>query len=210
MKIFSFSSSLVVSLPFLISESAAFCPKHVSVDVSRSTWQAPTPHTATCSSSPLSRGSFSRSNTFLRVSDGSFTKLSNTTSSEEDDDDDEESLDAKAKKEVKLTPSVSSSPVSKFRKLKDIMWVREAIEDLTAAEFACSVESGKVAEEKGEQKSRKRAVDYEKLLSQLNRRVEDMLCQPFEEVNGGYPEVVEGQGMGRFAYTQQQRKGLLK
>ena len=37
--------------------------------------------------------------------------------------------------------SSSEETVSKFRQLKDIMWIRETLEDLTAAEFALSVES---------------------------------------------------------------------
>jgi hypothetical protein len=104
----------------------------------------------------------------------------------------------------------SSSGVSKFRKLKDIMWVREALEDLTAADFACSVEESEREDMSGRKK--KRAVDYEKLLSQLNRRVGDMICEPsFEEVNGGSaPKIVEDLGMGRFAYTQEQRLFLLE
>ena len=110
--------------------------------------------------------------------------------------------------ERKDTPEVKilDNPVSKFRKLKDIMWIREATEDLTAAEFACSVES----EQEKDDKKKKRAVDYEKLLSQLDRRVGDMICLPFEEINGSQPEILENQGMGRFAYSQEQRVALLK
>jgi hypothetical protein len=104
--------------------------------------------------------------------------------------------------------TILDSPVSKFRKLKDIMWVREALEDLTAADFACSVEESEREDTLGRKK--KRAVDYEKLLSQLNRRVGDMICEPFEEVNGSEPKIVEDMGMGRFAYTQEQRLFLLE
>eukprot|EP00529_Nitzschia_sp_RCC80_P009773 CAMPEP_0113497642 /NCGR_PEP_ID=MMETSP0014_2-20120614/30738_1 /TAXON_ID=2857 /ORGANISM="Nitzschia sp." /LENGTH=796 /DNA_ID=CAMNT_0000391593 /DNA_START=268 /DNA_END=2658 /DNA_ORIENTATION=- /assembly_acc=CAM_ASM_000159 len=42
---------------------------------------------------------------------------------------------------VSSSSSSSEETVSKFRQLKDIMWIRETLEDLTAAEFALSVES---------------------------------------------------------------------
>jgi hypothetical protein len=103
---------------------------------------------------------------------------------------------------------ISDNPVSKFRKLKDIMWIREAVEDLTATEFACAVGS----EQKVSDRKQKRAVDYEKLLSQLDRRVSDMICVPLEEieVNGSELKLEENQGMARFAYTKEQRTELLK
>eukprot|EP00980_Cylindrotheca_fusiformis_P006689 scaffold1398_cov116-Cylindrotheca_fusiformis.AAC.6 len=108
------------------------------------------------------------------------------------------------------TPKValSNNPVSKFRKLKDIMWIREAVEDLTATEFACSVEAG----EKISNRKQKRAVDYEKLLSQLDQRVSDLTQQPFNDVilHENKLELDENVGMGRFVYTEEQRLGLLK
>jgi hypothetical protein len=137
------------------------------------------------------------------------------------------------------SPHIPSTKLtgSKLRQLKDIMWVRETTEDLTAAEFACTVEqeqteadSGVAAEdaeanddENDEnedkpvlQRKRRRAVDYEKLLNQLNRRIRDMGC-------GGdlstYTEGVEetsfecylqqGEGMGRWVLTDKQRQALL-
>ena len=91
------------------------------------------------------------------------------------------------------------------------MWVREAVEDVTAAEFACSVESQVSADTEKSNKKRKRAVDYEKMLANLDRRVGDMLCQPFVEINGsGLPTIDQENGMGRFAYTQAERAELLK
>ena len=92
-----------------------------------------------------------------------------------------------------------------FVQTKDIMGIREAVEDVTAAEFACSVEAGEKANRK-----QKRAVDYEKLLSQLNRRVGDLICLPFEEVNGSEPEIMRGEGMGRYVYEHEQRVAMLK
>ena len=103
--------------------------------------------------------------------------------------------------------TVANGSVSRFRQLKDVMWVREAVEDVTAAKFACSVESSAVEEANNK---RKRAVDYEKLLSQLDRRVGDMLCRTPEELNGSEPIVDKENGMGRFVYSQEERVELLK
>ncbi len=73
---------------------------------------------------------------------------------------------------------------SKLRALKDRMWVREAIEDLTAAEFACTVAQGDgngdadttdTNGENGSAKTKnKRAVDFDNILFKLDRRIEDM------------------------------------
>lgn len=92
----------------------------------------------------------------------------------------------------------TSTGVTRLRRLKDLMWVREAREDLTAAEFACSVESGAVGGDASSVASsassstsrratssnptltttkRRRAVDYEKLMSRLNQRIRDMGCE---------------------------------
>jgi lipoprotein-anchoring transpeptidase ErfK/SrfK len=160
--------------------------------------------------------------------------------------------------------------VSKFRQLKDIMWIRETLEDLTAAEFALSVESesqataaaavgGGGAGAEGttvdnpsaattssrrrprssstppprmRNKKKKRAVDYEKLASQLTKRIEDMTRVPFllegpsssssgDATSQGGAAVKgstetagavlkEGQGMGRFTYDHDQRAVLLE
>jgi hypothetical protein len=129
--------------------------------------------------------------------------------------------------------SVSVPPVSKFRQLKDIMWIRETLEDLTGAEFALSVESesqvvtlngsggrtgAAMSSSSSPPRKKKRAVDYEKLMSQLTKRVEDMTRVPFVEGQGGLAEdaatmvaaLKEDQGMGRYAYTQEQRAALLE
>lgn len=120
---------------------------------------------------------------------------------------DEKREDNKPEKTKELKVQISNSPVSKFRKLKDIMWIREAVEDLTAAEFACSVDSP----ERRSDSKQKRAVDYEKLLAQLDRRVSDMLCQSIDELDlsEGEPELDKSSGMGRYAYTADQRSALL-
>lgn len=73
---------------------------------------------------------------------------------------------------------------SKLRQLKDRMWVREALEDITAAEFATSL-SVENEEEDAEstafangvnagKKKRKRAVDYNNILNKLDVRIEEM------------------------------------
>ena len=118
----------------------------------------------------------------------------------------EEKPEKKSSKDS-LKVQISNSPVSKFRKLKDIMWIREAVEDLTAAEFACSVDSP----ERQSEKKQKRAVDYEKLLSQLDRRVSDMVCQSVDELELSEEEPVldKNQGMGRYVYSDNQRSALL-
>jgi hypothetical protein len=143
------------------------------------------------------------SSTALRVS-SSPTRLSEAPSSDGNVEDDKGKAVTVAKSALS---TVANGSVSRFRKLKDIMWVREAVEDVTAAEFACSVESS-AGEEAN--KKRKRAVDYEKLLSQLDRRVADMLCIPSDDITSSEPTIDPESGMGRFAYSQEERKLLLK
>jgi len=104
------------------------------------------------------------------------------------------------------------------------MWVRETREDVTAAEFACSVEaelsstSSALSMESGEEqreqemRKRKRAVDYGKLLSQLNRRIRDMGCAT-GDMDGSTPfscVLQSGVGMGSIVYTDQEREDLLE
>mmetsp|Transcript_2762 Transcript_2762/g.6599 ORF Transcript_2762/g.6599 Transcript_2762/m.6599 type:complete len:718 (-) Transcript_2762:951-3104(-) len=116
--------------------------------------------------------------------------------------------------------------VSKFRQLKDVMWIREALEDWTAAEFALSVErsegkgsyggaSSATAQSSSSRKTKKRAVDYEKLLSQITKRIEDIICEPFEDEaslldDNGVLKLDENVGMGRYAYTNEDRKMLME
>jgi hypothetical protein len=163
---------------------------------------------------------------------------------------------------VPLDASSSIPSPSKFRQLKDLMWVRETLEDLTAAEFALSVEQAEstttiTAASRGgavvngtpngsaqrhnkypngasavpPPRKKKRAVDYEKLLSQLTKRAEDMTCVPITEKEEGEADAEEGnvppsmafvrreetvpvldenRGMGRFAYSREERAVLLE
>lgn len=140
-------------------------------------------------------------------------------------DEDDTKEEGKGDSQNKLTlPSVS-----KFRQLKDVMWIREALEDWTAAEFALSVErqsegTSSDSDDSSIQTStsastnsrkKKRAVDYEKLLSQLTKRIEDMTCQPFDNYkplvdDDGALRLDENLGMGRYAYTKEERTILME
>lgn len=195
------------------------------------------------------------------VSEDAVSKVSSDFDGQNDDDEDapasiDTSFDGALAVGANLANSdppsrtVRMAPVSKFRQLKDIMWIRETLEDLTAAEFALSVESeaensqrvggggggggsstsavNATATAAGTRK-KKRAVDYEKLLTRLTTRVEDMTCvalvedqeerQPSqEETNKGdepsplvvvSAELKDNSGMGRYVYSQQQRSALL-
>jgi len=163
--------------------------------------------------------------TRLRVSRSTTTRPSEATASDDEDDNDDDddiddedrpiSLIPESSKLPSATPPVSlpTDPVSKFRKLKDIMWIREAVEDVTAAEFACSVEGSSEGEKDASlRRKRKRAVDYEKMLSNLDRRVRDMI----PDMKGAAADHEEtwtldpNKGMGRFAYTAEQREELLR
>jgi hypothetical protein len=134
----------------------------------------------------------------LRVSTS--TEGTKEAASEEEDDNDVSST------ATPLSQPTGPGTVSKFRKLKDIMWIREAVEDVTAAEFACSVEGSSEGEKDASlRRKRKRAVDYEKMLSNLDRRLTDM-------VPGGDEtwELDEGKGMGRYSYSPSEREELLR
>lgn len=107
--------------------------------------------------------------------DATTTTTTSTVELNDSEQEDEE--------EVK-TPSVSTG--TKIRRLKDRMWVREALEDITAAEFAISVEASKnaLAQESESTTStitakkllnkQKRGMDVENLLQKLDKRVEDV------------------------------------
>ena len=118
------------------------------------------------------------------------------------------------------TTPTQPATFSKLRRLKDLMWVRETLEDITAAEFACSVEAsisgGRSTDEESRQR-RKRAVDYEKLLFQLNRRIRDMGCDIEREaasIDSKEEDVMclleAGVGMGSIVYTEDSRQKLLE
>jgi len=136
-------------------------------------------------------------------------------------------------------PSITSAAAGitlscpKVRVLKDRMWARETLEDLTAAEFAC-----KLSEASSEDKSsstatgglfqrKKRAVDFENLLQKLEKRIDEMCLlisnqqeaeqEDFDECyyldasqkQQGCFALVDGKGMGSQVYTHEQRRALL-
>jgi len=102
----------------------------------------------------------------------------------------------------------------RLRRLKDLVWVREALEDLASAEFACTVESGTIIGEDQAKTRRKRAVDYEKLLSQLNKRISDLGCDfASSEANRDISfscSLTPGVGSAKEVYSEKQRQTLLE
>ncbi len=146
-------------------------------------------------------------------------------------------------KEETVKKVVEISSHTKIRRLKDRMWVREALEDITAAEFACTLDSLAVNDESSSSSSNsnssnkkkkvKRAVDFENILSKLDRRVEEMCVQStygddFTTGTACYPldhntlstdiepdddqqcwVLKSGKGMGSLVYSDDQRDALL-
>lgn len=124
-------------------------------------------------------------------------------------------------------------PQSKLRQLKDRMWVREALEDLTAADFAASLEQAAAAAAEAaaadeadkdevarrKKKNEKRAVDVENILSKLDRRVEEMCvlstygdtsgstlaCYPLDSMEAASPLTMEE---GNKCYALKQGDGM--
>lgn len=135
------------------------------------------------------------------------------------------------------SPHVPSTLVvrsdSKLRRLKDRMWVREALEDLTAAEFASSLSLEADDTNRGDGTSRKRAVDFDNVLAKLDARVEEMCVQMTEEesteknstcyvldrrvmgdegittIENSCYVLAADVGMGNVVYTTEQREALL-
>jgi hypothetical protein len=119
------------------------------------------------------------------------------------------------------------------------MWVREALEDLTAAEFASSLSlaeedksgSGSSTKESGGLNGRKRAVDFENVLAKLDARVDEMCILTNQEESAKNNQtcyvldrtvhndegttvenscfVLASTGMGSVVYTTDQREALL-
>lgn len=140
--------------------------------------------------------------------------------------------------DINTNDEISSVPPSqqhavqptKLRRLKDRMWARETLEDLTNAEFACSLGGAtddKVVDE-SKKKKKQPAVDFENLLSKLDSRVQEMCVTgrnsaKDEEIDDEFCSVVDdsddseivcytllkGKGMGSVVYTDNQRESLL-
>ena len=141
--------------------------------------------------------------------------------------EDGEGMGATDEKKVSRTPS-------KLRQLKDRMWVRETLEDVTAAQFASSLsletETDSLSD-KSKLRPKKRAVDFENVINKLDRRVEQMCVltnesdaedQPCYVLNrrilGDEGNVTldktcyalsEKKGMGRIVFTMKEREELL-
>ena len=112
-----------------------------------------------------------------------------------------------------LSSSPQAEPIntlsSRLARLKDLMWVRECREDLTAAEFALSVESADNVPK------RKRAVDYEKLSSMLSKRLYDLGCTFATSVDGDDQQpfsctLDQESGAAAKVYTVEQRSALME
>ena len=108
-------------------------------------------------------------------------------------------------------PTTFMMASAKFRRLKDLMWIRETLEDLTTAEFASSLD----AKQAEGQRKRQRAVDYDKLMGQLDNRLKDLGCAIMNAdsesgVEHTFPKPVPGRGMGTLVYTDEQREALFK
>jgi hypothetical protein len=171
----------------------------------RSLWSPKTQHVL----DPLQQVSpCPRVRTFLGTAD----KVASSSESISSDGE-EEKQQQQQQSSSKPASHIPNFPDSKFRRLKDMMWIRETLEDLTAAEFSCTVEAAGAGAGAGQVDSgtkRKRAVDYEKILARLNGRIRDMFGPDADEINGSELTIVQGKGMGRIVYTHQQRNDMLK
>lgn len=87
----------------------------------------------------------------------------------------------------------SRQTTSKLRQLKDRMWVRETLEDITAAEFASSLSVEEEIESPNNNKNSKqkiwegkkkktRAVDFDNILNKLDLRIEEMCVLTSPEI----------------------------
>jgi len=132
-----------------------------------------------------------------------------------------------------LSDNDGSQPsFSKLQRLKDRMWVRETLEDLTAAEFACSLAQND-DDETTRKKKKKSSVDFENLLAKLDKRIEDMcvlsthgnkdtaclVTYPLGDesmLSDAFPKpdeecwaLMANFGMGSVTYTDEQRSALV-
>lgn len=162
---------------------------------------------------------------------------SSTSSSSSSDDTEPTTGNGNSETIMYAVTTSLAPPGDKLRRLKDMMWVRECLEDLTAAEFACTVEamaeddedsggasssssssSNSNSKQNRPKRSRKRAVDYEKLLTQLNKRIRDLGCDNVVSLGAKDVQATDdfqcvlepGTGMGCLTYTDTQRAALLE
>jgi hypothetical protein len=102
---------------------------------------------------------------------------------------------------VKITSNIVVKE-NRVRRLRDLMWIRETVEDLTAAEFALNLDQTT--------KRGKRAVDYDNLLSKLQIRIRDLCCDRGVEDECFLDRVSPDKGMGQTVYSIDQRNDLLR
>eukprot|EP00594_Rhizosolenia_setigera_P010544 CAMPEP_0178978074 /NCGR_PEP_ID=MMETSP0789-20121207/24917_1 /TAXON_ID=3005 /ORGANISM="Rhizosolenia setigera, Strain CCMP 1694" /LENGTH=715 /DNA_ID=CAMNT_0020667693 /DNA_START=22 /DNA_END=2169 /DNA_ORIENTATION=- len=168
------------------------------------------------------------------------SQSSETIVSKSDDDEEEIDENDETKEEATAASSEIKAPwinkdkeFTRLRRLKDRMWVRETLEDLTGAEFACTIQASSAGrsseDEESESSKKKRAVDFEALLTKLDRRVQEMCVSeetPSEDqtsclnlerkdnsVTGGDAGTCyvlkANRGMSSVVYTPEQRESLL-
>mmetsp|Transcript_3730 Transcript_3730/g.5580 ORF Transcript_3730/g.5580 Transcript_3730/m.5580 type:complete len:697 (-) Transcript_3730:783-2873(-) len=133
---------------------------------------------------------------------------------------------------ISVPMSSSTAACPKLRRLKDRLWVRETLEDLTTAEFACRVEqhtpeissNNKISNPSSLaplMQRKERAVDFENILGKLERRLNEMCVldsnssfaadeetTPAAMQKSRY-KLIDGRGLGSVVYTHQQREALL-
>lgn len=131
---------------------------------------------------------------------------------------------------VPMSTNIATCP--KLRRLKDRLWVRETLEDLTTAEFACRVEQHTPEISNNNKTSnpsslaplmqrKERAVDFENILGKLERRLNEMCVVDSNSSFAADDEttsaalqknrykLIDGRGLGSVVYTHQQREALL-
>jgi len=176
----------------------------------------------------------SRISAIFRKKGGSEDKdvLKNDGEEEEVEGDDDEEDNA-----LTLSDLEEGVNVTRLQKLKDRMWARETLEDLTAAEFACSLDSSSLSDSGssssgggGGSDKKSTAVDYEKLSSKLDRRMleicvkdgkstnedgeqcmlPDEIAMEVSSIGDGSYSLIPSKGMGSFVYSTEQRMALLE
>ena len=168
-------------------------------------------------------------------------ELKSSTREKHEEEDEATHDDNDAKVPVSVLPNLespnteSNSPQPKFSKLqrlKDRMWVRETLEDLTAAEFARNLAASSTEEDEEKKKNKKSSVDFENILAKLEKRIEDMcikstygnedvacitshpLHDAISSTASPDPEdecwsLMHNYGMGSVTYTDDQRSALV-
>lgn len=143
-----------------------------------------------------------------------------TTVTDEKEENAANGVDAATVEIFSLEKKTTKKRGQRVMTLKDLMWVREALEDLTAAQFAMAVEQKQRSSQSDDDASaaekvrstRKRAVDYEKILTALDKRLDEIGCPIAGSSNStiGLCSLSPNAGMGSIVYTETQRVDLLE